>query len=139
LFLLVFAVTLFRMFRDQHHAHEAGRAVGPLVGLSIYGPPILVVALLIAYLLAGHVARVFLVVLLVIGGLAPFIVSFIEGLVGEQRAHRVRVFFLIVIAALAGLIVLAFLVKLLLLLLAVAAVVALLLVAAAFLGFFRRR
>lgn len=137
--MLVFAVTLFRMFRDQHHAHEAGRSVGPLAGLSIYGPPVLVVALFIAYLLAGHVARVFLIALVVIAGLAPFIVSFTEGLAGEQRAQRVRVFFLIVVAALATLILLAFLVKLLLLLLAVAAVVALLAVAAAFLGFFRRR
>ena len=139
LFLAVFAVALYRLFRDRHRAHEAGRPAGALAGLSTYGFPLLVAALFLAYVLAGHVARGFLVALLIISGLAPFIVSFTAGFAGEQHAQRVRAFFLIVIAALTALVVLAFLVKLLLLLVAVLGVVALLIVVAALLGFFRHR
>lgn len=139
LFILFVALALIRLVRGRMRLRDQGRGATTSEGLSIYGPTVLVVGLFVAYVLAGSVTRGFILALLIVGTLGPFVVAFFEGTAGPRQAHQARVLFFLLVAAFAALIVLSFLIKLVLVLLAMAAIVVVLVFAAVLLGLIGRR
>jgi hypothetical protein len=115
------------------------RHPGTAAWVRAHGPLLLVLGLLIAYALAGHVTRAFLVILLVAGTLGPVVVTFTEKRVGAKQAHNARVIMFLIIAVCAVALALSFVVKLVLVLLAIVAIFVLLALAAVLLGLVRPR
>jgi hypothetical protein len=139
LFIVFVALAVVRLVRGRMRLRDAQRSPHPTEWLSIYGPLILVAGLFVAYVLAGAVTRGFIIALLVVATLGPFVVAFLDGTAGGRQAHQARVVLFLLVAAFAALIVLSFLIKLLLVLLAMAAIVVVLVFAAVLLGLIGRR
>jgi hypothetical protein len=139
LFLILGVLALARLVRSRMRLRDERRSPGPAEWVNIYGPLILVVGLIVAYALAGHVTRWFILILLVVGTLGPIFVTYAEKRSGAQRAYNARGIMFLIIAVCAGALVLSFVVRLVLVLLAMVAIFMLLILAAVLLGLVRPR
>ncbi len=139
LFVVLGVLAAVHLVRARMALRAEHRRPGSAAWVRAHGPLLLIVGLLIAYALAGHVARAFLIILLVAGILGPFIVTYTEKRVGAKQAHNARVIMFLVIAVCAAALALSFVVKLVLVLLAMVAIFVLLALAAVLLGLVRPR